>query len=169
MLATVRDLTHNKYTDLLIGGIVAPISNGPVYFDCYPNFSIYVFDETIKSILQLQIQTNAFDMNKERHNIAIQTRGCFRHTNTLYPAVMHAPSKDSKASFMVLTDSRNQKIEHQTIRWEDSTFLEHWVVSNPRPPSVKKITSADIREESSSAVLSFPRRSTIDRKRIDQM
>ena len=30
VLATVRDLTHNKYTDSLIGGIVAPLSNGPV-------------------------------------------------------------------------------------------------------------------------------------------
>ena len=55
VLATVRDLTHNKYTDSLIGGIVAPLLNGPVYFDCYPNFSVYVFDEHIKYIVQLQI------------------------------------------------------------------------------------------------------------------
>ena len=30
VLATVRDLTHNKYTDSLIGGIVAPLSNGQI-------------------------------------------------------------------------------------------------------------------------------------------
>lgn len=47
VLATIRDLTHNKYTDSLIGGIVAPLSHGPIYFDCFPNFSIYVFDKTI--------------------------------------------------------------------------------------------------------------------------
>jgi len=103
-------------------------------------------------------------MNKKRHNITIQTRCCFRDTNTLYLVAMHAPNKDSKASVVVLTDSRNQKIEHQTISWEDLTFPEHWVVSNPRPSSVKKITSADIKEESSSVVLSFPNRSTIYRK-----
>ena len=56
VLATVRDLTHNKYTDSLIGGIVAPLSNGPVWFDCYPNFSVSIFDETLVDILQLQIQ-----------------------------------------------------------------------------------------------------------------
>lgn len=47
VLTTVHDLTHNKYTDSLIGSIVAPLSHGPIYFDCFPNFSIYVFDETI--------------------------------------------------------------------------------------------------------------------------
>lgn len=139
VLATVQDLTHNKHTDSLIGGIVAPISNGPVYFDCYPNFLVYVFDEIIESILQLQIQTTGFDMNKKRHNIAIQTRGCFKHTNTLYPPIMHAPSENSKASVVVLTDPRNQKIEHQTIRWEDLTFPKHWVVSNPKPSQSRKL------------------------------
>ena len=55
VLATVRDMTHNKYTDSIIGGIVAPLSDGPMYFDCYPNFSVYVYDEIIVEILQLQI------------------------------------------------------------------------------------------------------------------
>lgn len=108
-------------------------------------------------------------MAKKRHNIAIQTRGCFGHINTLYPAVIHAPNKESKVSVVVLTDSRNQKIEHQTIRWEDLTFPKHWVVSNPKPLALKQITSVDIREEPSSAILSFPRRSTIDSQIIDQM
>lgn len=55
LLATARDLTHNKYIDSLIGGIVSPLSHGPVFFNCYPNFFIYVHDETINDILQLQI------------------------------------------------------------------------------------------------------------------
>jgi hypothetical protein len=62
VLCTVRDLTHNKFTDSLIGGIVAPLSNGPVYFDCYPNFSVYTFDENLADILKLQIRTTGFDM-----------------------------------------------------------------------------------------------------------
>jgi len=106
-------------------------------------------------------------MKKKRNNIAIQTRGCFRHTNTLYPTVLHAPSKESKSSVVVLTDTQNQKIEHQIIKWEDLSFPEHWVVDNPKPSTLQKITSADIQEGPSSAIVSFPRRSTIDRRRID--
>jgi hypothetical protein len=93
VLCTVRDMTHNKFTDSLIGGIVAPLSNGPVYFVCYPNFSAYTFDKNIENILKLQIRTTGFDMCPTRKNIYVQVRGCFRHTNTLFPAVLHTPSK----------------------------------------------------------------------------
>lgn len=116
MLATVRDLTHNRYTDSIIGGIVAPLSDGPVYFDCFPNFSIYVFNEIIKDILQLQIHTTSFDMKRKRNNIAIQTKACFRHTNTLWPAIRYTPSRDSKSSMVIKTDPKNQKIKHLLIK-----------------------------------------------------
>ena len=129
----------------MIGGIVAPLSSGPVYFDYYPNFSVYVFDDHIKDIMQLQIQTSGFDMKKNKSNIYIQTRGCFRHTNTFYPIVLHAPSQDSKSSLIVLTDSKNQKIEHQVIKWEDLSLSELWVVNNPKPPSMQSITSANVK------------------------
>lgn len=91
-LCTVRDMTHNKFTNSLIGGIVAPLSNGPIYFDCFPNFSVYTFDDNLRDILKLQIRTTGFDMCQTRTNISIQTRGCFRHTNTLFPTVLHTPS-----------------------------------------------------------------------------
>ena len=85
--------------------MVAPLSNGLIYFDCYPNFFVYTFEEHIKYILQLKVQTTGFNMKKKRNNIAIQDCGCFRHTNTLYPIVLHAPSKESKSSVVVLTDT----------------------------------------------------------------
>lgn len=83
-------------------------------------------------------------MHRKRHNIAIQSRGCFRHTNTLWPSIRHTHSRDSKASVVVLTDSKNQKIEHQTIQWEYLTFPEHCVVSNPKPPALKRIASGPL-------------------------
>lgn len=64
-------MTHNKFTDSIIGGIVAPLSNGPVYFDCCPNFAVSVTDETLGDILKLQILTTGFDMKSKRQNIAI--------------------------------------------------------------------------------------------------
>ena len=66
-----------------------------------------------------------------------------------------------------MTDPKNQKVEHQAIKWEDLSFPENWVVPNPKLLSVQKITSANITENQSTATLSFPRRSTIDRRRIE--
>lgn len=147
--------------------MVAPLSNGPVYFDYYPNFSVYTFDEHIKDILQLQVQTIGLDMKKKRNNIAIQTCGCLRHTNTLYPGVLHASTKESKSSVVVLKNTQNQKLEHQISKWEDLSFVEHWVVYNRKLPTMQNMTSADIQEGQSSVVVSFPRRFTIDHRRID--
>jgi hypothetical protein len=156
VLCILRDMTHDKFTDSIIRGIVAPLSNGPVYFDCYPNFVVSVTDETLGDILKLQILTSSFQMKKKRQNIAILAKGCFRYTNTMYPAVLHAPSKDSLASTLVLTDALNQKVEHSTIKWEDLKFPEEWVVDLPRAPIQRAITSAQIKESGDSAVLSFP-------------
>jgi len=91
------------------------LSNGPVYFDCYPNFVVSAYDETLGDILKLQILTSGFDMKAKRRNLAILVKGCFRYTNTMHPAVLHAPSKDSMANTLVLTDALNQKVEHSTI------------------------------------------------------
>jgi hypothetical protein len=95
-------------------------------------------------------------MNAKRTNIAIQARGCFRHTNTMFPVVLHTPSKDSQASTLVITDSLNQKVEHSTIRWEDLSFPTDWVIDTPKMPIPRAITSAQIKETPDSAIISFP-------------
>lgn len=156
VLCILRDLTHNKFTDSIIGGIVAPLSNGPVYFDCFPNFSVSVTDETLADILKLQILTTGFDMKGKRQNIAILAKGCFRYTNTMYPAILHAPSRDSMTSTLVMTDAINQKVEHNTIRWEALEFPIDWVIDTPKVPLQRAITSAQIKEFDGSDVLSFP-------------
>jgi hypothetical protein len=107
VLCIIRDLTHNKFTDSIIAGIVAPLSNGPVYFDFYPNFVVSAYDETLGDILKLQILTTGFDMKTKRRNIAILVKGCFRYTNTMYLVVLDSPSKDSMESTLVLTDALN--------------------------------------------------------------
>ena len=74
----------------------------------------------------------------------------------MYPVVLHSPSQDSQASTLVLTDPLNQKIEHQTIKWDQLSFPSHWVFDTPRIPKQHAITTANIHEGSSSAIISFP-------------
>lgn len=107
-------------------------------------------------------------MKRKRTNIAVNTRGCSKHTNALYPAILHIPSQESKSSTLLITDAHNQKIEHQTIKWEDFKFPENWVVDLPQSPKVQSITTAQIQEGLAKATLSFPRRSSLDCKRIQE-
>lgn len=77
------------------------------------------------------MKTGGFDKKKKRKNIAVHTRGYFRHTNTLYPAIFHTRNQESKSSTLVITDSHNKNIEHHTIIWEDPIFPENWFVDLP--------------------------------------
>ena len=72
----------------------------------------------------------------------------------MYPVVLHSPSQDSQASTLVLTDPLNQKIEHQTIKWDQLSFPSHWVFDTPCIPKQRAITT--IQEGSSFAIISFP-------------
>lgn len=105
-------------------------------------------------------------MKRKRTNIYIHTRGCFHHTNKLYLAILHSTRQDSKSSVAVIIDAQNQKIENHMIKWEELCFPENWVVDIPKTPKMQSITYAQIKENSSSTILSFPRRSTIPRKNI---
>jgi hypothetical protein len=53
----------------------------------------------------------------------------------------------------------NQKMEHQTIRWENLSFPTDWVIDTPKVPIPRAITSAQIKEFASSAVIYFPQSS----------
>ena len=52
----------------------------------------------------------------------------------MYPVVLHSPSQDSQASTLVLIDPLNQKIEHQTIKWDQLSFPSHLVFDTPYIP-----------------------------------
>lgn len=77
-------------------------------------------------------------------SIVVHTRGCFRHTNTLYTTILHTPNQEPKPNTLGTTDAHNQKIEQQTIKWEDLNFAENWVVDQPQLPKVQSVmTSLD--------------------------
>jgi len=69
---------------------------------------------------------------------------------------VNAPSQTSKSITLVITDPLNQKMEHQTIKWENLSFLASWVIDTPRAPIPHSITFANIQESPSSAIITFP-------------
>ena len=101
-------------------------------------------------------------MHSSRTNITVQARGCFRHTNTMFPAVLHAPSKESQSSTLVITDPLNQKMEHCTIKWENLSFLTDWVIDTPRAPIPRSITSAQIKKHQTLQLFLFPKETFLD-------
>jgi hypothetical protein len=81
----------------------------------------------------------------------------------MFPAVLHAPSKDSMASTLVITDALNQKVEHSTIKWEDLSFPTDWVIDTPKLPVPRAITSAQIKESDDICSAFLPAKTIISK------
>ena len=54
----LRDARHIRFSDSLLGSIETSLSNGPIHFNCFPDFSICLHDSTVIKALTLNIKTH---------------------------------------------------------------------------------------------------------------
>ena len=124
------DNRWTTFTEALIGGVQTSLSDGPVSFDIYPNFSVSLSDANIMKILTLGVQTSGYDRflgNSE--NLSIFYCTCVRFYNTTIPAVLHAPSNESGTVTLMQYDSSCNPLTPNTLSKYDLN-----------PPSVWKTT-----------------------------
>ena len=56
VLISLRDKRHEDFSNSLLGMVQSNLENGPVYFNCYPNFTLSLHDPHILSALMLDLQ-----------------------------------------------------------------------------------------------------------------
>ena len=56
----LRDNRHLDYRDSIIGAIQAGLSDGPIYFQCFPNFTVRLRDADILDLVVLHVKTHGF-------------------------------------------------------------------------------------------------------------
>lgn len=52
----VRDQRHHRLEDFLLGIVEYSLCEGPIYFSCFPNFSVSLSDPNIMDTLTLNIK-----------------------------------------------------------------------------------------------------------------
>nr|KAJ0194607.1 hypothetical protein LSAT_V11C800399100 [Lactuca sativa] len=57
VLLILRDKRHKDFQNSILAMAETNIANGPIYFNCYPNFSVGLFDKNILDTLVLTIET----------------------------------------------------------------------------------------------------------------
>ena len=67
----LRDARSTRFTDSVLSMIDSNLANGPVYFNCFPNFSMNINDPSILSSLTLNIKTKNMNFVEEAQTIAI--------------------------------------------------------------------------------------------------
>ena len=101
--------------------IESSLYEGPIYFNCYPNFSLSLLDETVIQALELDIQTQGYNMIKGSQPLVIVYRLYYKlKKTTLEPqALMESP----KGQTLLLQASKNSNTQvPKTTKLESNKF-----------------------------------------------
>ena len=74
VLLCLRDGRYYNFHDSLLGMVESSLFEGPVYFNCYPNYSLSLFDTNILHSLILNNKTNGYHMMKGSYPLTIVYR-----------------------------------------------------------------------------------------------
>lgn len=79
------------------------LSVGPIYTNCFPNFSIHIEDNNVLRALKVDIKTYDFDMEEGTSNIAHTFRVYFKVMNTICPNIsLKSFIKDNRGKTILL-------------------------------------------------------------------
>ena len=93
VLLCLRDDKHLRFNDSLLGMMETSLHNGPIYFNCYPNFFLILSDRNIMNALTLNVKTDGYYMKKGSKPLAIIYRIYYKlMKTTLDPQSMVEPS-----------------------------------------------------------------------------
>lgn len=74
----LQDNRHSKFEDSLLGKLQFSLCDGPIYFNCFPNFLVSLMDPSVFDCLNLSIKTNGYNMVQGSLPIALEFRVVYK-------------------------------------------------------------------------------------------
>jgi hypothetical protein len=112
-------LSASAPQDSLLGVIEATMHDGPVYFDCFPDFTVSLSDPHILKVLTLSIRTQGYKILEGVQPLALIYRIYYKctGTNMNFQAINRSPSGQT----MLIQSSQSNASIHvpRTINWSD--------------------------------------------------
>ncbi|KAL4574855.1 hypothetical protein LXL04_021695 [Taraxacum kok-saghyz] len=100
VLLILRDKRHNDFENSILAMAETNIANRPIYFSCYPNFSVGLFDKNILDTLVLTVETKNLDFKDNTKPLAIIYRVCYKTmTTTIEPRTRLSSPKNETIIF----------------------------------------------------------------------
>jgi hypothetical protein len=145
VLLCLRDGRHLRFKDSLLGSIESSLYEGPVYFNCYPNISLSLFDPTLLHALELNVKTDGYSMMKNAVPLNIVYRIYYKlMKTTLEPQALLESSKSQTLLLQCNTQNSTICIPKQ-ICWDDIVLPNKWTLENlvPLPKIENNVTDLD--------------------------
>ena len=159
---TLLDVRHNRYSDMLMGGISAPMVAGATAFDVVPNFAISLLDDHLDKVLMFQFGTQYLNMKVGSRTHALWFALYGRLFNTTVPIVKDPRASGSQQKYSLLwqTDSKGAQITvPRMLQLSEVNVPREWIVdlkSLKQLESPKNLTTiAHVQEHNNQARISF--------------
>ena len=107
-----------------MGAIETSLSHRPIYFNIYPNLSIALSDHNLSRVLELRLQTHAYEYLPASPPLALLYRIHLKVLSTLNPYT----HKQTEQGYTILIDTNlfsSQVALPKMIPWDNITFSEH--------------------------------------------
>jgi len=126
----LRDVRFTDWQDSLLGVIEATMHDGPVYFDCFPDFTVSLSDPHILKVLTLSIRTQGYKVLEGVQPLALIYRIYYKctGTNMNFQAINRSPRNQT----MLIQSSQSNASIHvpRTINWIDIELPKEWMLTN---------------------------------------
>jgi hypothetical protein len=126
----LRDGRFTVYQDALLGMVESSLYNGPIYFDCYPNFAVSLKDKTVSKTLELDVETYGYNMHEGAQPLVIVYRIYYKlMKTTLEPQALMESQKGKTLLLQASTSDSHVKVPTQ-IEWKDVKLPNRWLLKN---------------------------------------
>jgi hypothetical protein len=114
--------------------VESSLYNGPIYFDCYPNFAVSLKDKTVLQALELDIETSGYNMYEGAQPLVIVYRIYYKlMKTTLEPQALLESPKGKTLLLQASTSDSHVKVPTQ-IEWKDVKLPNKWLLKNVAQP-----------------------------------
>ena len=122
----LRDNRHLDYQDSIIGAFQAGLNDGPVYFQCFPNFIVRLSDAHILDLVVLHVKTHGFKFKEENNPVSIITRFVYKSMTTSVGsrALCTSPKGETTLFHSDMLNNSNFIIPKK-IKWNEVEFPEN--------------------------------------------
>ncbi|KAK2976061.1 hypothetical protein RJ640_024789 [Escallonia rubra] len=128
--AALRDDRHLSFDDSLLGMVETSLCNGPMYFNCYPNFSVSLSDPHIMDVLTLDIKTQRYNMRPQAQNLVLIYRIYYKAMSTICPAFKQIADPGKSVILFQSNPDKTNVMLPRRIKFNELTSPEDWIIEN---------------------------------------
>ncbi|KAK9665587.1 hypothetical protein RND81_14G121500 [Saponaria officinalis] len=157
----LRDNRLQTYKDSLLAVVQTNVCNGPVYFNCFPDYTVDLSDPLIQESLILDLHVSGNKFKEFAKNFAIVFRIYFRlMSSTINPKFIHEPSSKEETIFIEVhakdNNTRSLVTTAKALPWDKITIPEILLIpKEPPTPNMIKQDLDQIEEDNKRVLLRF--------------